>query len=265
MNSTNGFRRTKGDFLRAAAGAAVLIAAAISTAALWAIALSDSGAPSASSPQPTTAGTSVSLASLALTVGGVLVAVMAVVLTVGYGRRRIARRRIARRRAGRRRGGMHAQTPGPRPDGATNTVTDPVPLNRLSDTGGYWSTGNPGLGPPDLPAPAARPPKPEDEYPSWPGPPGPYALHPDHPSWPGRRDPRWAATEAILREDDYPSWPERQSPPWPDAAPPILENSDRNSPGDRSDAPQEPSSAPSRSAWDASGTPGVGPAGTGAA
>ena len=265
MNSTNGFRRTKGDFLRAAAGAAVLIAAAISTAALWAIALSDSGAPSASSPQPTTAGTSVSLASLALTVGGVLVAVMAVVLTVGYGRRRIARGRIARRRAGRRRGGMHAQTPGPRPDGATNTVTAPVPLNRLSDTGGYWSTGNPGLGPPDLPAPAARPSKPEDEYPSWPGPPGPYALHPDHPSWPGRRDPRWAATEAILREDDYPSWPERQSPPWPDAAPPILENSDRNSPGDRSDAPQEPSSAPSRSAWDASGTPGVGPAGMGAA
>ena len=264
MNSTNGFRRTKGDFLRAAAGAAVLMAAAISTAALWAIALSDSGAPSASSPQPATAGTSVSLASLALTVGGVLVAVMAVVLTVGYGRRRIARRRIARRRAGRRRGGMHAKAPGPRPDGATNTVTDPVPLNRLADTGGYWSTGNPGLGPPDLPAPAAGPSKPEDEYPSWPGPPGPYALHPDHPSWPGRRDPRWAATEAILR-DDYPSWPERQSPPWPDAAPPIMENSDRNSPGDRSDAPQEPSSAPSRSAWDASGTPGVGPAGMGAA
>ena len=237
MNSTNGFRRTKGDFLRAAAGAAVLIAAAMSTAALWAIALSDSGAPSASSSQPATAGTSVSLASLALTVGGVLVAMMAVVLTVGYGRRR-----IARRRAGRRRGGMHAKAPGPRPDGATNTVTDPVPLNRLADTGGYWSTGDPGPGPPDLPAPAAGPSEPEDEYPSWPGPPGPYALHPDHPSWPGRPDPRWA-----------------------DAAPPFPENSDRNSPGDRSGAPQEPSSVPSRSAWDASATPGVGPAGTGAA
>jgi hypothetical protein len=138
----------------------------MSTAALWAIALSDSGAPSASSSQPATAGASVSLVSLALTVGGVLVAVMVVVLTVGYGRRR-----IARRRAGRRRGGMHAKAPGPRADGAINTVTDPFPLNR-------------------------------DEYPTWPGPPGPYALHPDHPSWPGRPDPRWVATEATLREDD---------------------------------------------------------------
>jgi hypothetical protein len=167
MNSTNGFRRTKGDFLRAAASAAVLIAAAIGTAALWAIALSDSGAPSASSSQPVTAGTSVSLASLAVTVGGVLVAVMVVVLTVGY-----VRRRIAGRRAGGRRGGMHAKAPGPRPDGATNTVTDPALLKRLADTGGSWSTGNPGLGPLDLPAPAAGPPEPEDEYPSWPGPPG---------------------------------------------------------------------------------------------
>jgi len=49
-----------------------------------------------------------------------------------------------------------------------------------------------------------------DDYPSWPGRPGPYALHPDHPSWPGRPDPRWADTEAALRAaDDYPSWPER--------------------------------------------------------
>jgi hypothetical protein len=35
----------------------------------------------------------------------------------------------------------------------------------------------------------------------------------------GRPDPRWTATEAILRADDYPSWPERQGPPWLDAAP----------------------------------------------
>jgi hypothetical protein len=52
-----------------------------------------------------------------------------------------------------------------------------------------------------------------DDYPSWPGRPGPYALHPDHPSWPGRPDPRWADTEAALRADnDYPSWPERTAP-----------------------------------------------------
>jgi hypothetical protein len=53
-----------------------------------------------------------------------------------------------------------------------------------------------------------------DDYPSWPGRPGPGALHPDHPSWPGRPDPRWAAAEAALRADDYPSWPGGQEPAW---------------------------------------------------
>jgi hypothetical protein len=53
-----------------------------------------------------------------------------------------------------------------------------------------------------------------EDYPSWPGRPGPGALHPDHPSWPGRPDPRWAAAEAALREDDYPSWPAGQEPLW---------------------------------------------------
>jgi hypothetical protein len=60
------------------------------------------------------------------------------------------RRRIARRRAGGRRGGAHARASGPRADGVLESVT---------------------------------------EDPSWPGPPGPYALHPDHPSWPGGPDP----------------------------------------------------------------------------
>src|SRR6185369_5249355 len=54
-----------------------------------------------------------------------------------------------------------------------------------------------------------------DDYPSWPGRPGPGALHPDHPSWPGRPDPRWAAAEAALRADDYPSWPGGQAAPVP--------------------------------------------------
>jgi hypothetical protein len=36
-----------------------------------------------------------------------------------------------------------------------------------------------------------------EDYPSWPGRPGPGALHPDHPSWPGRPDPRLAAAEAA--------------------------------------------------------------------
>jgi hypothetical protein len=60
-----------------------------------------------------------------------------------------------------------------------------------------------------------------DDYPSWPGRPGPYALHPDHPSWPGRPDPRWAATETALRADGYPRWPGRQAPPWRDAERPA--------------------------------------------
>ena len=60
-----------------------------------------------------------------------------------------------------------------------------------------------------------------DDYPSWPGRPGPYALHPDHPSWPGRPDPRWAATEAALRAEDHPRWPGGQAPPWRDAERPA--------------------------------------------
>ena len=167
MNSQKGFRKTKGDFMRAAAGAAVLIVTAISAAAVLAIPASGSGARSASSSQPAMAGASVSLADLALTFAGVLVALTVAVLSVQYGRRRIARRRV-----GGRRGGAHAKASAPRGDGAINSVTAPFPPNR-----------------------------PVDEYPSWPGPPGPYALHPDHPSWPGRPDPRWAATDAILQQD----------------------------------------------------------------
>jgi hypothetical protein len=72
------------------------------------------------------------------------------------------------------------------------------------------------------PRPAAAPPAHVDDYPSWPGRPGPYALHPDHPSWPGRPDPRWAATETALRADSYPSWPEPQSPPWQEAEQPAA-------------------------------------------
>jgi hypothetical protein len=127
-----------------AAGTAVLTVATVSTAAVWAIGASGSGASSASFSRPAEAGASVSLAGLALTFVGVLVALWVVVLTVYYGRRR-----IARRRAGGRRGGTHAKSSGPRAD---------------------------------LPLPVAGAPEPDDEYPSWPGPPGPYALHPDHPA-----------------------------------------------------------------------------------
>jgi hypothetical protein len=89
--------------------------------------------------------------------------------------------------------------------------------------------GDPWMTPPPAPPQptAGRPqhragrPGPVDDYPSWPGRPGPYALHPDHPSWPGRPDPRWAATEAALRAEDHPRWPGRQAPPWRDAERPA--------------------------------------------
>jgi len=226
MNSQKVFRKAKGDFLLAAAGAAVLIVTAISTAALWAIAVSGSGAPSASSSQQAATKASVSLADLALAVGGVLVALMVVALAVNYARRRFARRR----------GGTHAKASGPRSDSAIRSVTDPLRLNRLADTAGYRSAGDPGLGSPDLPRPAAGASESEDEHASWPGPPGPYALHPDHPSWPGRPDPRWVATESILRNDGYSNWPECQGPPWPSAASPVSENGDRGPPGHASGA-----------------------------
>ena len=67
------------------------------------------------------------------------------------------------------------------------------------------------------PKPAAVHPGHAEDYPSWPGRPGPGALHPDHPSWPGRPDPGWAATEPALRGDGHPSWPRHQQPSRPNA------------------------------------------------
>ena len=86
---------------------------------------------------------------------------------------------------------------------------------RAPDTG-----GDPWMCPPPRaaagrPAPAGAPWVAGAAAPSWPGRPGPGALHPDHPSWPGRPDPRWAAAEAALRADDYPSWPGGQPAPVP--------------------------------------------------
>jgi hypothetical protein len=110
---------------------------------------------------------------------------------------------------------------------APDTGRVPSPANPPGPAadGGRWTGGDPWMSPP--PRAAAGRPKPAgapragasaamhaEDYPSWPGRPGPGALHPDHPSWPGRPDPRWAAAEAALREDDYPSWPAGQEPLW---------------------------------------------------
>jgi hypothetical protein len=109
---------------------------------------------------------------------------------------------------------------------APDTGRIPSPANPPGPAadGGRWTGGDPWMSPP--PRAAAGHTKPAgsaavhaDDYPSWPGRPGPGALHPDHPSWPGRPDPRWAAAEAALRADDYPSWPGDQAAPVPAPVP----------------------------------------------
>jgi hypothetical protein len=184
MNSHEGFRKAEGGFPRAAARAVTLIVITI-WAMLWA-----------------------GMADQALAFGVVLTSLTAAALTFAYDRRRTVGRRGAERQ-----GGMHARATRPRADGAVNSVADPSQPEGPAEAGGYWATGDPWIGRPDPPRPGAGLSVPEDDYPSWPGRPSPYALRPDHPSWPGRPDPRWAGTEAVLRANDYSSRPERQVAP----------------------------------------------------
>jgi hypothetical protein len=124
----------------------------------------------------------------------------------------------SRRRAGGRRGAAHARTSG---RGAENG-NDALPRELSALVSDPSATGAPRSGRPDAARHHAAQPRREgqrsehaDDYPSWPGRPGPYALHPDHPSWGGGAgDPRWDATEQVLRQDGYPSWPEPAAPPW---------------------------------------------------
>ena len=110
---------------------------------------------------------------------------------------------------------------------APDTGRIPSPANPPGPAadGGRWTGGDPWMSPPPRaaaghekpagkpaparpaaagPAPAAAPSAAgsaavhADDYPSWPGRPGPGALHPDHPSWPGRPDPRWDAGSVEL-------------------------------------------------------------------
>jgi hypothetical protein len=147
-----------------------------------------------------------------------------------------------RRRAGGRRGAAHARTSGREAENGGNALPPEIPAG----TGDPRITGSPRDGRPDPGRRDAEQPwhdvqRPEhaDDYPSWPGRPGPYALHPDHPSWGGgQSDPRWDSTEAVLRQDGYPSWPEPAGPPWRDA---------------------ERSAANDGSGWRGSGVPATGP------
>jgi hypothetical protein len=162
-------------------------------------------------------------------VNGMLVVIAASMLTFAYrhlrhvrGQRQSTHSR-ARRAPDTGRIPSPANPPGPAADGGRWTGGDPwmSPPPRAA-AGHSKPAGKPK--PADKPAPADPAPAGAprvaagaamhaDDYPSWPGRPGPGALHPDHPSWPGRPDPRWAAAEAELRADDYPSWPGGQAAP----------------------------------------------------
>ncbi len=133
------------------------------------------------------------------------------------------------RRSGNRRRSAHGRTRRPpahdRASSGTRISAFPAAGDRTPGPRRPAAVGNPSMSSPRRPAAGQA--LHADDYPSWPGRPGPYALHPDHPSWPGRPDPRWAGTEAALRVDGDPSWPEPPFLPWRDAQP----SADNGGPG----------------------------------
>jgi hypothetical protein len=140
---------------------------------------------------------------------------------------------VGRRRDSGKRGAAHARTSRRQAENEDDAFPPEIPAG----IGDPWIIGAPRSVRPDpprhdveQPRHGAQRPRYEvnrsqhaDDYPSWPGRPGPYALHPDHPSWGGgRTDPRWDSTEAALRQDGYSSWPEPAAPPWRDAERPAA-------------------------------------------
>ena len=140
---------------------------------------------------------------------------------------------VGRRRDSGKRGAAHARTSRRQAENGDDAFPSEIPAG----IGDPWIIGAPRSVRPDpprhdveQPRHGAQRPRYEvnrsqhaDDYPSWPGRPGPYALHPDHPSWGGgRTDPRWDSTEAALRQDGYSSWPEPAAPPWRDAERPAA-------------------------------------------
>jgi len=251
MSADQGFRRAPGNLLRVAAGAgaAALIVTAASAArrARTAMADRDSGeaqgsqvSPSAvpvpELPAPVKTGDP-AVGQVAISAALLLVSVTALSAVAG------------RRRGGGKRRAAHARTSGRQAEYGD----DAFPPETPADSGDPWITGAPWS---DRQEPAWQDVEQgwddadqswydglrgqhTDDYPSWPGRPGPHALHPDHPSWGGgRTDPRWDSTEAALRQDGYPGWPESVAPPWPDAEPPAA-----NDGSGRRDAPR-PGTAP---------------------
>jgi hypothetical protein len=229
-NSGKGSRKASGDLIRVIAAVLTAIAISVILGTGPAMAADDG-----STPPDTAAGQSLLariLADHALT-AEVLAILVAVALTFAYGRHRrsVNARRSAHARVHRQ---AHVRA------GSGTRVTEYFPAgDRAAGRGRSATDGDPWMAlPPRQPAtppwPAAASarhavgqPLHADDYPSWPGRPGPYALHPDHPSWPGRPDPRWAATEAALQAGGYPGWPAPHSPPWREAEP----SADNGEPG----------------------------------
>ena len=265
MNADQGFRRAPGNLLRVAAGAgaAALIVTAVSAARRARTAMADRewpadatgpGAPSGplttataqatpDVPPPAAAPEAVTACDLA--VGQVAISAALLFFSV------TALSAVAgRRRADGKRGAAHARTSGRQDENGNDALPPEIP----ADSGDPWIMGAPWSGRPDPPRHDAEQawhdglPRAQhtDDYPSWPGRPGPHALHPDHPSWGGgRTDPRWDSTEAALRQDGYPSWPESAAPPWHDAEPPAANDASGWRGGGRP-ARQEPPPAPYR-------------------
>ena len=112
----------------------------------------------------------------------------------------------SRRRAGGRRGAAHARTSG---RGAENG-DDALPPELSALIGDPSVTGAPRSGRPDPARHHAGQPWREDQrrqhaddYPSWPGRPGPYALHPDQPSW--GEGPVTVVGRSRADDDDQPA------------------------------------------------------------
>jgi hypothetical protein len=248
MNAYKGFRRAPGNFLRAhaaACGAGLIVTT--TSAILWAdpaMAADDPG----SRPAAPAAGHVLAAGSSTdhVLAAQVLIIVAVGTLTFALTRlRRVGGRQRAERQGGGRQGAAHARGPrraggliGP---GGDPWIGRPAPPGPGADQPLHQQ---PQHQQPQHQQPLHQQPVHHDDYPSWPGRPGPYALHPDHPSWPGRPDPRWANTEAALRADGYPSWPESQAPPGHETEPPPTNNGPgrhgRGSPVARREPPPPP-------------------------
>jgi hypothetical protein len=125
-------------------------------------------------------------------VNGMLIVIAVVTLTFAYRNLRHRHRHRLRRSGDRRPDLDFRPRPAPR-------ERSPAPPRRPAAASGRRDGTTAWMSPP--PRTGADAVVPAEDYPSWPGRPGPTALHPDHPSWPGGPDPRWDAFEEAWADD----------------------------------------------------------------